>query len=236
MAQVPQIFNKTAKSSDPVQQALRDHKKRWNTAFKEFKKRMSAFSQGLNGKGNPSYGLPPSDIKDPLPEEDFNFLNNLAADFQQLAEEALRIQQEQASYSKNRRQPAKDKLEASIKVATASEKTYVKIEGKAFPTLLAITSQEQEKGLMYQDWPPPIMSFIYSSPRINKFWMKNTPSPLDIIFSLNGKITAIHAGEPFSTQAIGDDSETDLIVELPHGTCQKNGIRRGDSIFITKRI
>lgn len=236
MAQVPQIFNKNAKSNDPVQQALRDHKKRWNVAFKEFKKRMSAFSQGLNGKGNPSYGLPPSDIKDPLPEEDFSFLNQLSADFQQLAEEALRIQQEQALYSKNRRKPAKDKLEASFKIATASSNTYLKIGENSFPTLLAITSHEQEQGLMYRDWPPPVMSFIYASPRVNKFWMKNTPSPLDIVFSLDGKITAIHKGEPFSTQIIGDNSESDLVIELPYGTCQKMGINVGDTVFITKTI
>lgn len=102
-------MEKFGKSSDPVQQALRDHKKRWNMAAKEFIKRLIAFKKGVNGRGDPSYGLPTSNIKDPLPGEVATFLNEVSGNFQQLAEEALKIQQEQALYSQKRRKPAPEK-------------------------------------------------------------------------------------------------------------------------------
>ena len=37
----------------------------------------------------------------------------------------------------------------------------ISIKGQVFPTLVAVTEAEQSKGLMYQKWPPPIMSFPY---------------------------------------------------------------------------
>jgi uncharacterized protein len=102
---------------------------------------------------------------------------------------------------------------------------FIHLGEKVFPTLLAISQEEQAKGLMYAAWPPPVMSFIYIKPQINKFWMKNTPSPLDIVFCYNNKITQIHKGDPYSTSQIGDDSLSDLIIELPFGTISKSGIK-----------
>jgi uncharacterized membrane protein (UPF0127 family) len=107
---------------------------------------------------------------------------------------------------------------------------YVKIAGKKIPTILAITTDEQESGLMYKKWPPPVMSFVYASPRINKFWMKNCISPLDIVFSNKGKIISIFAGEPNSTRVIGDDRLSDLVVEFPAGTCKAYDIKVGHEI------
>jgi uncharacterized membrane protein (UPF0127 family) len=91
--------------------------------------------------------------------------------------------------------------------------------------LLALSYDEQCKGLMYEPFPPPIMSFIYEEPKLNKFWMKNTPSPLDIVFCCNGKITQICKGEPYSTFTIGDDSLSDMVIELPYGTIKDSGIK-----------
>ena len=104
------------------------------------------------------------------------------------------------------------------------------IENKVLETLLAITASEQERGLMEQKWPPPIMSFVYSQPQINKFWMYRTPSPLDIVFCKRGQIFNICHGKPHSTEIIGDDTFSDLIVELPYGTCEKMAIKIGDNI------
>src|ERR1700690_3750800 len=97
------------------------------------------------------------------------------------------------------------------------ESGYIYISNNIFPTLLAISALEQAKGLMFEKWPPPIMSFIYKRAQINKFWMGSTPSPLDIIFCCNGQVSQICAGEPFSTAVIGDDKPSDLIVEFPFG-------------------
>jgi len=114
------------------------------------------------------------------------------------------------------------------------EHGYIYINDNVFPTLLAISEDEQSMGLMFEPFPPPIMSFVYSSPRINKFWMKNTPSPLDIVFCCNGKITQICVGEPFTTHTVGEDQPSDLVVEFPFGTIDSANIKVGDKVgFIT---
>ena len=114
------------------------------------------------------------------------------------------------------------------------ETGYVYISEYIFPTLLAISDQEQAKGLMRQPWPPPIMSFVYASPRVNKFWMKNTPSPLDIVFCNNGEITQICKGVPNSTATIGDNSFSDLVIEFPYGTMEQSNVKIGNSVGLIK--
>lgn len=107
---------------------------------------------------------------------------------------------------------------------------HITVAGIKIPTLLAITLDEQVNGLMHKNAPLPVMSFLYNSPKINKFWMKNVKAPLEIVFCLANTITAIHYGEPFSTKIIGDDHPSDLVVEFPSGTCNQYGINVGNSI------
>ena len=109
------------------------------------------------------------------------------------------------------------------------KKGFVYISDNIFETLLAISSNEQENGLMGVSWPPPVMSFIYDNPKVNKFWMHNTPSSLDIVFCKNGIINQICKGVPFSTEIIGKDILSDLVIELPYGTCKNLNIKINDS-------
>lgn len=232
-------MEKVGKSTDPVQQTLRDHKKNWNLAVKEFIKRVIAFKRTLNGRGDTNYSLPPSTIKDPLPSEVGSFMNQLANDFELIVSEATKIQQEQDSYSKNRKKSKKE-LEGAIasiapnliKTAVAKNIATLKIADQEIKTLVAISEEEQVAGLMHVPPPAPVMTFVYAKPRVNMFWMKNTPAPLDIVFSLGGIITAIHEGEPYSTKMIGDYKPSDLVVELAQGSCQNLGIKVGDPISI----
>ncbi len=107
---------------------------------------------------------------------------------------------------------------------------YLKIGNLVFPTLVAQTPEEQAKGLMGKAWPPPIMSFIYKQASFNKYWMKNTPSPLDIVFCFNNKIISIAKGEPHSTAMVGPDVPTNLVLEFPYGTCKKYNIIAGSEV------
>lgn len=111
---------------------------------------------------------------------------------------------------------------------------YIYISNNIFSTLLAISEREQQIGLMGQVWPPPVMTFVYSSPRVNKFWMKNTPSPLDIIFCSNGEVSQICFGEPHSTSIIGDDKVSDLVIEFPRGTVVSSGIKLGHYVGVVQ--
>lgn len=114
------------------------------------------------------------------------------------------------------------------------EEGHLYIANNVVTTLLAISEDEQSKGLQYQAWPPPVMSFVYAEPKVNKFWMHKTPSPLDIIFCYQGKVSQIHKGDPYSTEIIGSDRLSDLIIELPYGTAQSLGIKIGTSVGLVK--
>jgi hypothetical protein len=111
---------------------------------------------------------------------------------------------------------------------------YIYIGENVFDSLLAISNEEQTKGLMGEKPPVPVMSFIYPTPRINKFWMKDTPAELDIVFASNNKISQVCRGIPFSTQIIGNDTESDLVVELPYGTISSLGIKVNNSVGLLK--
>ena len=114
------------------------------------------------------------------------------------------------------------------------EQGYIYVTNNIFPTLLAISMEEQSNGLMFEAWPPPVMSFIYATPQVNRFWMKNTPSPLDIVFCHNGKVTQICYGEPHSTRMLGENEYSDLVIEFPHGTVGTTGIKLGHSVGLVK--
>jgi uncharacterized protein len=108
--------------------------------------------------------------------------------------------------------------------------SFVSINGMSFPTLVARTEAEQQVGLMHKPWPPPIMCFPYETAGIRRFWMKNTISPLDIIFCNANKVIGIYRGEPLSTSLIGPSEASDLVVELPAGMADRMGLKIGDYV------
>lgn len=112
---------------------------------------------------------------------------------------------------------------------------FLYINDIIFETLIAVSEDEQQRGLMYVEWLPPNMAFPYKYASVNKFWMRDTLSPLDIIFCHAGKITQIHAGTPYSTELIGNNSLSDLVIELPYGTVESSNIKIGDSVGFVKR-
>jgi uncharacterized membrane protein (UPF0127 family) len=111
---------------------------------------------------------------------------------------------------------------------------YISINNHVFDTLLAISSEEQSQGLMYQEPPVPVMSFVYAHPQINKFWMRSTPAPLDIIFCHQDKVSQIYYGEPHSTRIIGDNVLSDLVIELPYGTVKSANLKVGQEVSLIK--
>lgn len=91
------------RSKDNYQQNLRDNKRKWNFSYKDFSQKLKAFKDSINGRGNAKSGLPPTNIKEPLPAEVGSFLSQLAGDFQTIVSGAERIIAEQAQYARNRR-------------------------------------------------------------------------------------------------------------------------------------
>jgi uncharacterized membrane protein (UPF0127 family) len=110
----------------------------------------------------------------------------------------------------------------------------IHIDNNIFESLFALSDLEQMNGLMYCEADHPIMSFIYKYPKINKFWMKNVPVPLDIVFCCNGEVNQICYGKPLSTVSIGNDYYSDLVIELPVGMVEKSQIKLGHKANIIK--
>jgi hypothetical protein len=111
---------------------------------------------------------------------------------------------------------------------------FIYISNNLFETFLAISNEEQQRGLMYIEPPAPVMTFVYSHPQINKFWMANTKAPLDIVFCHDGKVSQICKGEPHSTRTVGADKYSDLVIEFPLGTVSGSGIQVGHSVGLVK--
>ncbi len=108
----------------------------------------------------------------------------------------------------------------------------IKLGGHIFPTLIASTGEEQARGLMYWSWPHPIMTFIFKGKKAHKFWMKDTPSPLDLIFCRAGKVIEIYTGKPYSLQHLGPEEPVEFVIETPQGLSKFLNINSGCSAEI----
>ena len=78
-------------------------------------------------------------------------------------------------------------LLAGVLAATADGSTpataTLKLDGVAFGPELALTSAQQQHGLMFRKRAPKDgMLFVFALPTSGGFWMKNTLVPLKIVF------------------------------------------------------
>ena len=113
---------------------------------------------------------------------------------------------------------------------------YIIVNGNKIITKMAITEEEQETGLMGQLWPPPVMAFPFKDKAVRKFWMKDTPSPLDIIFCNAGTVVGVYSGEPYSESFLGPNSAVDLVIEMPRGQADKLFISAGTKVELKYSI
>jgi uncharacterized membrane protein (UPF0127 family) len=114
---------------------------------------------------------------------------------------------------------------------------FVLIKNYKLPIKIAITEEDHRNGLMWHSWPPPAMAFPYDKNEIRKFWMKNTPCPLDILFCIDDKIAEICDGRPYDQSHVGPDIPTNLVVELPKGLSNKlGGLKFGDEIKLNYSV
>ena len=108
-----------------------------------------------------------------------------------------------------------------------------------FTVETARTAAEQERGLMYRTDIPQDGGMLFAPyppeggpPREASFWMKNTPSPLDIVF-----IRADHSiariaenAVPFDETPIPSGEPVAAILELKGGRAAALGIAEGDTV------
>ncbi|CAM3321085.1 hypothetical protein GGR45_000844 [Sphingomonas zeae] len=129
--------------------------------------------------------------------------------------------------------------QAGQKVATVPV-TITTAQGRhRFNVEAARTSAEQAQGLMYRTDLKPDGGMLFApyppeggGPRAASFWMKNTPTPLDILFiRADGTIARIAENTvPFSEAQIPSGEPVAAVLELVGGRSAELGIAEGDSV------
>lgn len=102
-----------------------------------------------------------------------------------------------------------------------------------FAVEVAATPEQQECGMMYRERIAPRsgMIFPFDPPKDAAFWMKNTPSALDIIFiGPDNRVVSIGNGVPFSRELVPSGGLTAHVVELARGEAARIGLKPGDRV------
>ena len=124
------------------------------------------------------------------------------------------------------------KKEGLLAFVSAKGDTIQKIEIE-----IASNDAERTQGMMYRTAMDEKtgMLFIFDRPEMQSFWMKNTPTSLDIIFlAPDMTILNIHKfTQPYAETNYPSTALSNLVLEVKGGYCQKNGIKPGDKIAYT---
>lgn len=126
---------------------------------------------------------------------------------------------------------------------SASQKIVVTISGASGRHVFAVepakTAAAQERGLMYRTDIADDGGMLFypyppdgGAPRAATFWMKNTPSPLDILFiRADGTIARIaEQSPPFSQVPIPSGEPVAAVLELRGGRALDLDISAGDTV------
>lgn len=129
---------------------------------------------------------------------------------------------------------------AESRVATGAEAKgpdaffTLTVGGKVLRVQVVVTEAEQQRGLMGRRdlGPDDGMVFVYPMPQQMSFWMKNTPTPLDIgFFKQDGTLGEIYPMYPFDetpVRSVGSDYT--LALEVNQGWFARQGLKPGAKI------
>ena len=108
-----------------------------------------------------------------------------------------------------------------------------------FEAELARTPAAQERGLMYRTDLKPDGGMLFAPypadggpPKVATFWMKNTPTPLDIIYiRADGTIARIAENTlPFSEEMVSSGEPVAAVLEVIGGRTAETGVSEGDKV------
>lgn len=107
----------------------------------------------------------------------------------------------------------------------------VGLGGRPVRLQLAVRLPEMQRGLMERRdlGTDDGMIFIYEKPQQMSFWMRNTPTPLDIgFFRSDGTLAEVHPLHPFDERPVASGgSDLRFALETNQGWYRANGIRPG---------
>lgn len=136
-------------------------------------------------------------------------------------------------------------LSKSTPAPTAQPAKIVKIDTTDISVEVADTETDREKGLSGRTYLPEKsgMLFSFGQKRVSAiFWMKEMLIPLDIIWIADGKVVKIDKNVPFPKDGVSDKELStyspgtliDYVLEVNAGFADKNGIKVGRSVDLSK--
>jgi uncharacterized membrane protein (UPF0127 family) len=120
---------------------------------------------------------------------------------------------------------------AAPAVRTVSDHFPIGVGGHTVQMQLAVLQAEQERGLMQRRdlGPDEGMVFVFLQPQTLVFWMRNTPTPLDIgYFTPAGELAEIYPLLPFDEREVRSSSpRRQFALEMRQGWYSENGVGPG---------
>lgn len=117
---------------------------------------------------------------------------------------------------------------------TVADYFNIRIGDKTPRLQFAVLPLEQQQGLMYRRdlGADDGMIFVYASTQQMGFWMRNTPTPLDIgFFDAKGKLLEIYPMYPLDENSVRSRSdEIKFAVEMNQGWFKANNVRAGATL------
>ncbi len=118
----------------------------------------------------------------------------------------------------------------------ASNIRTVTINGVRARVEIANTTDERERGLMNRKGLQENhgMIFIYPSPQVVNYYMKNTLVPLDVAFiHRDGTIHKIQSMTPLLEKTVSSKQKVQYVLEMRQGWFQSNDISPGDQVDLS---
>lgn len=119
---------------------------------------------------------------------------------------------------------------------TAADFFEIRVGDKTVRMQLAVRPGEMERGLMERRdlGRDEGMIFVYERPQRLSFWMRNTPTPLDIgFFNASGMLEEIYPMYPFDETPVRSRSTLlSLALEMNQGWFSQNGVKPGAQLDV----
>lgn len=119
---------------------------------------------------------------------------------------------------------------------TAADFFEIRVGDKVARMQLAVRPAEMERGLMERRdlGRDEGMIFVYERPQRLSFWMRNTPTPLDIgFFNASGMLEEIYPMYPFDETPVRSRSTLlSLALEMNQGWFSANGVKPGAQLDV----
>jgi uncharacterized membrane protein (UPF0127 family) len=116
-------------------------------------------------------------------------------------------------------------------IAVGGRPTQLQVMAPPPKTKRGQLSPEMERGLMERRdlGPEQGMVFVFDRPQRLKFWMHNTPTPLDVgYFSPKGELVEIYALNPFNEHPVASRrADLQFAVEMNQGWYRDRGVSLG---------